>query len=103
MLCLRKNRAYNPICMNKSHRGRQNEQNHQRNLRRAVNQFVNQMVESGRYGSTSEVIRAGLRMLEEKEQQLLQLRKLIDEGLESGESDENVQSIINRCKGKCNV
>lgn len=68
-----------------------------------LNQFVNQMVESGRYGSTSEVIRAALRMLEEKEQQLLQLRKMIDEGLESGVSDETVQSIIQKAKAKRNV
>lgn len=68
-----------------------------------LNQFVNQMVESGRYGSTSEVIRAALRMLEEKEQQLVQLRKMIDEGLESGVSDETVQSIIQKAKVKRNV
>lgn len=68
-----------------------------------LNEFVNQMVESGRYGSTSEVIRAGLRMLEEKEQELLQLRKLIDEGFESGVSDETMQSIIERCKAKRHV
>lgn len=68
-----------------------------------LNQFVTQMVESGRYGSTSEVIRAALRMLEEKEQQLVQLRKMIDEGLESGVSDETVQSIIQKAKVKRNV
>lgn len=68
-----------------------------------LNQFVNQMVESGRYGSTSEVIRTALRMLEEKEQQLMQLRKMIDEGLDSGISTETVSSIIDRRKGQKNV
>lgn len=68
-----------------------------------LNQFVNQMVESGRYGSTSEVIRAALRMLEEKEQQLMQLRKMIDEGLDSGISDETISSIIQKAKAKRNV
>lgn len=67
-------------------------------LAESLNQFVNQMVESGRYGSTDEVISAALQALEEKEQQLTQLRRLIDEGLESGISNETVQSIINRHK-----
>lgn len=67
------------------------------------NQFVNQMIESGRYSSTNEVIQAALIMLEEKEQQFIQLRKLIDEGLESGISNETVQSIIKKCKAKSNV
>lgn len=72
-------------------------------LAESLNQFVNQMVESGRYGSTDEVISAALQALEEKEQQLTQLRRLIDEGLESGISNETVQSIITKCKAKRNV
>ncbi len=56
------------------------------------------MVESGRYGSTNEVISAALKILEAQEQQLIQLRALIDEGLESGVSEETVQSIISKAK-----
>ncbi|HDL3860694.1 TPA: type II toxin-antitoxin system ParD family antitoxin, partial [Mannheimia haemolytica] len=68
-----------------------------------LSQFVNQMVESGRYGSTNEVISAALKILEAQEQQLIQLRALIDEGLESGVSEETVQSIISKAKAKRNV
>lgn len=46
--------------------------------------FVAEQVQSGRYGSVSEVIRAGLRKLEDDEQKLATLRKLISEGKESG-------------------
>jgi len=46
--------------------------------------FVAKQVQSGRYGSASEVIRAGLRKLEDDEQKLATLRKLIAEGKESG-------------------
>ena len=46
--------------------------------------FVAEQVQSGRYGSVSEVIRAGLRKLEDDEQKLATLRKLVAEGQESG-------------------
>ncbi len=36
--------------------------------------FVNQQVESGRYGSVSDVVRAGLRLLEDREAQYEALR-----------------------------
>ncbi|EPZ00203.1 hypothetical protein Mh1950_03460 [Mannheimia haemolytica] len=37
-------------------------------LAEPLSQFVNQMVESGRYGSTNEVISAALKILEAQEQ-----------------------------------
>ncbi|TNC93225.1 MAG: type II toxin-antitoxin system ParD family antitoxin [Thalassolituus sp.] len=49
--------------------------------------FVAEQVQSGRYGSVSEVIRAGLRKLEDDEQKLQTLRTLIAEGKESGIAD----------------
>jgi antitoxin ParD1/3/4 len=48
------------------------------------NGFIEEQVSSGRFASASEVIRAGLRLLEEREKQLENLRKLIREGDESG-------------------
>lgn len=48
-------------------------------------QFAAEQVKSGRYGSTSEVIRAGLRLLESEQHKLEALRAAIDEGLASGE------------------
>lgn len=47
-------------------------------------EFAQRKVREGRYGSTSEVIRAGLRLLEEEEQRLEFLRKAIQDGIDSG-------------------
>jgi len=51
--------------------------------------FVRQQVESGRYNNVSEVVRAGLRLLEDEartnEAKLVALRAAIAEGLNSGE------------------
>lgn len=47
--------------------------------------FATEQVKSGRYGSTSEVIRAGLRLLENEQQKIEALRAAIDEGLASGD------------------
>ncbi|AWN50543.1 type II toxin-antitoxin system ParD family antitoxin [Methylobacterium sp. 17Sr1-1] len=50
--------------------------------------FVRELVESGRYASASEVMRDGLRLMEEREQvraaKLEALRQDIREGLDSG-------------------
>jgi len=51
--------------------------------------FVQEQVKSGRYNNASEVVRAGLRLLEDSEQlrelKLAELRRLVDEGRLSGE------------------
>ena len=46
--------------------------------------FIAQLIETGRYSSASEVIRAGLRILEDNETKLNSLRNLLTEGEESG-------------------
>ena len=47
-------------------------------------EFLTEQVASGRYGSASEVVRAGLRLLEEREAALADLRAEIAKGEASG-------------------
>lgn len=46
--------------------------------------FVKFRINEGRYKNASEVIRAGLRLLEEEEQKFYALKLAIQEGIESG-------------------
>ena len=54
-------------------------------------QFVASEVASGRFGNVSEVIRAGLRLLEREERALQALRTAIDEGMNSGEPSDGAE------------
>jgi antitoxin ParD1/3/4 len=55
--------------------------------------FISQQLVQGHYGSTSEAIRAGLRLLEERETKLSLLRRALTEGEESGTADYNLKSL----------
>lgn len=46
--------------------------------------FVQSSISRGRYKNVSEVVRAGLRLLEEEENKLIALRQSIQEGINSG-------------------
>ncbi|HHA1259685.1 TPA: type II toxin-antitoxin system ParD family antitoxin [Enterobacter asburiae] len=63
--------------------------------------FIREQIESGRYNNTSEVIRAGLRALEEREQQmkLESLQKAVIAGINSGES-KNAEVMFGRLTQK---
>lgn len=49
--------------------------------------FVEEQIARGRFGSASEVVRAGLRLLEEREARLDTLRIAIREGIDSGPAE----------------
>mgnify|MGYP001551815868 CR=1 FL=1 len=56
--------------------------------------FISEQLESGRYASTSEVIRAGLRLLEEEETKLVNLRHLLEEGEKSESVPYSLEALI---------
>jgi antitoxin ParD1/3/4 len=47
-------------------------------------EFVDERVSTGRFKNASDVIRAGLRLLEEEESKIVALKKAIDDGIKSG-------------------
>ena len=57
-------------------------------------EFIARQLETGRFGSASEVVRAGLRMLEDAETKLETLRKLLDEGEASGLAEYTYEEFI---------
>ncbi len=56
--------------------------------------FIAHQIDSGRYASASEVIRAGLRALEDQEKKLDTLRELIIEGKNSGTINYNLKGLL---------
>jgi len=70
------------------------------NLTEEMDQFVSSRIESGRYESASEVVRAALRTLEreelEHEAKVVALRSAIDEGEASGIAADGVFARVRR-------
>jgi len=56
------------------------------NLGNHFEKAVNKWVINGRYGSASEALRAGLRLLEEQEAKFAMLQQALTKGENSGES-----------------
>lgn len=57
--------------------------------------FIAQQIAEGRYASTSEVVRAALRLLEDNEQKIATLRKLLEEGENSGTAEYSYEALMN--------
>ncbi|PYF84359.1 MULTISPECIES: type II toxin-antitoxin system ParD family antitoxin [Marinomonas] len=57
-------------------------------------QFIAQQIADGRYASASEVIRAGLRKLEDDDQKLKALQSLIQEGVASGTAEYSYEGLM---------
>jgi antitoxin ParD1/3/4 len=55
--------------------------------------FIEAQVSEGRYSNASDVVRAGLRLLEEQETKLAALRAALVDGEQSGSSDRSVHDI----------
>lgn len=58
--------------------------------------FIEQTVKSGRYGSASEVVREGLRLVEERESKLKALRDAIQEAIAEGgaHSSDDIRTML---------
>ena len=64
-------------------------------------QFVQSRINDGRFKNVSEVIRAGLRLLEEEESKVVILRTAIQEGIDSGIAHEfNPKKHLDSLKAK---
>lgn len=57
-------------------------------------EFITERVKNGRFGSASEVVRAGLRLLETNETKLETLRSMLAEGEKSGFADYSYERLI---------
>jgi antitoxin ParD1/3/4 len=57
--------------------------------------FIAQQIETGRYASASEVVREGLRFLEEREIKLNALRRALQEGEDSGFVEYSFDGLLN--------
>jgi antitoxin ParD1/3/4 len=63
--------------------------------------FIDAQVATGRFGSASEVVRAGLRLLEEQDMKLKALRDALIEGESSGPAKPfDPAAFVERMKGK---
>ena len=68
-----------------------------------LDEFVSRLIESGRYNSTSEVVRSALRLLEYQENQAEALRSAVAAGESSGESQLCLRDIATQVKRKHDV
>lgn len=64
-------------------------------------EFIQSSISAGRYNNASEVVRAGLRLLEEQENRIIAIKAAIQEGIESGiASDFDPESHLDKLKAK---
>jgi len=65
--------------------------------------FVETKINEGRYKNASEVIRAGLRLLEDEEYKIFSLKSAIQKGIDSGIAEDfNAEKHLQRLKATAN-
>ncbi len=65
--------------------------------------FVETKINEGRYKNASEVIRAGLRLLEDEEYKMLSLKNAIQEGIDSGIAEDfDAKKLLQQLKASAN-
>ena len=57
-------------------------------LGKPLEAFVEELVKSGRYGSKSEVLREGVRLVQEREAKLAQFKAMVQEGIDAADRGE---------------
>jgi len=57
--------------------------------------FIVHKIDEGRFSSASEVVRVALRTIEDSEQKIMTLRKLLEEGERSGTAEYSYESLMN--------
>jgi antitoxin ParD1/3/4 len=63
--------------------------------------FIESSISNGRFGNASEVVRAGLRLLEEEENRVIALRNAIQEGIDSGRNENfNTEDFLKDLKAR---
>lgn len=64
--------------------------------------FIKAKIAQGRYNNASEVIRAGLRLLEENESRTLDLQNAVAEGIDSGIAEDfDPERHLQHLKARC--
>lgn len=61
--------------------------------------FIAKQVKEGRFNSASEAIRAGLRLLEEREAKVKALQMALEEGEQSGIADYSLEKLVAELDG----
>lgn len=66
-------------------------------------EVVDSLVATGRYSSFGDVVREGIRLVEEREAHVLALKEAIQTGLESGASPRSPEDIRRAVKAELNL
>lgn len=66
--------------------------------------FIAEQVEKGRYGASSELVREGLRLVDEREQKVDVLRAAVQEGFDSGPAEPfDIEEFIREVKSEAGL